>query len=130
VTEYTVRADATEPRLLTTSDVVQALADHGIVVAGDDLPAYHPLLKVTGSSFTAGSATIDVYVYPSVADRVTDEQRIQRQLLQLQSLATDGDQSFRITSARNVLLLFHVDAGQSSSAIFAAARSLASSAGW
>jgi hypothetical protein len=104
------------------------LADHGVVVVDDNLPAHHPLLGISGSSFTASSATIEVFVYASVTGRVADEQLIQRHLMQLRSLGGDGDEPLRVTSARNVLMLFHADSGGPSAAIISAARSLASGA--
>ncbi|HEX5164780.1 MAG TPA: hypothetical protein VFV93_05235 [Thermomicrobiales bacterium] len=128
VTEYAAGADTTRPSLLTSSDVVQALAEQGVEVGSESLPAHHPLLEIAGTAYTAGSATIEVYVYPSVESRVADEQLIQRQLMHLQAFEGGGDQLPRVTSARNVLLLFNADPHGSATPIFAAARALISGA--
>ena len=125
VTEYEARAGGTGPRLLTTADVSRALREHDITIGGIRT-VRHPLLSVPGTTFSAGDSSIDVYVYPTVADRVTDEQIIQRQVMSLQALAGDGDLPLRITSARNVLIIYYADSPGLAASIHAAAYSLTS----
>lgn len=125
VTEYEARADTGGPRLLTAADVTRALRDQDIIVERIRT-VRHPLLGVQGTTFSFGASSIEVYVYPTVSGRVTDEQIIQRQVMNLQALTADGDQPVRITSARNVLLTFHAESPGAAASIHAAAHSLTS----
>ncbi|MDQ3548060.1 MAG: hypothetical protein M3439_04495 [Chloroflexota bacterium] len=127
VTEYEVRAGA-GPRLLTASDVIAALVEQGVAVEDDDQLAHHPLLGIAGTTLVFGTASIDVYVFATVAARVEGEQVIQRHVMQLQSLTSERDEPFRVTSARNVLLLYHADSAVVAASIHEAARSLTSDA--
>lgn len=127
VTEYEVRADAS-PRLLTTSNLIAALDEQRISVEDDGLPAQHPLLGIAGTTILSGTASIDVYVYASVAARVADEQIIQQHVMQLQALTSASDQPLRVTSVRNLLLMYHSDSASVASSIHEAARSLTSDA--
>ncbi len=126
VTEYEVGADAAGPALLTVSDVVAALDVEDLDIAPERQPAHHPLLRIAGTTIRAGTSLIEVYVYQDVTTRVADEQVIQRYILNLQSLATDADQILRVTSARNILLLFHAETSVHVASIHAAARTLVS----
>lgn len=125
VTEYGTGVDAAGPRLLDTSDVIDALEDQDIHIASGAHPAHHPLLGIAGMTLAVNSASIEVYTYPSVTARVADEQIIQRHLMQLQALTTGEDPPLRVTSARNVLLLYHAESDELAASIHAAARSLA-----
>jgi hypothetical protein len=127
VSEHEVGAGGARHELLTTADVVVALTDSGVELGSALEPAHHPLLSVTGATLTTGAGQIEVYVYPDVASRVADEQRIQRRLAELQAFATGDESLERITSARNVLLLFAPGSNDELARIVAAARDLADS---
>jgi hypothetical protein len=126
VTEHEAGAGGAGPELLTTAEVVAALTDAGVQLGFDRQPAHHPLLSVTGTTLTTEAGQIEVYVYPDVAGRVADEQRIQRRFAEFQPFATGGESLERITSARNVLLLFDSESNDELARVHAAARILAS----
>lgn|GEM_PF-3996381 len=125
VTEHEAGANAAGQDLVTTGDVLDALNDAGVNVAPGRGPAHHPLLDVTGTTLEVETGWIQVYVYPDVSARVAAEQVIQRQLAQLQAFATGDESIFRVTSARNVLLLVEVGSNQELARVYNAARSLA-----
>lgn len=129
VTEYHAGANAAGPRLLATSDVVDALTEAGLEVVPERDRAYHPLLEVSGTTLRTESGQIEVYIYPSVAGRVADEQVIQQRLLQMQAFATEGEPFTRVTSARNVLLLLDIGSDRERSQAYSAAAQLASNGG-
>ena len=122
-TEYEARANDVGSRLWTTGDVSRALRVEGFII-DETRTVRHAFLGVQGTQFSAGLSSIDVYVYPSVPARVADEQLVQQQIMSLQALATDGDSPFRITSARNVLLMYHAESSGIAVMIQEAARSL------
>ena len=128
VTEYGTSADAAGPRLLTDIEVVAALDGVGLDIAPGRRPAHHPLLETAGTTITIGATSIEVYVYPDIVTRVTDEQVIQRHLLQLQALKAGDGLVLRVTSARNVLLLFYAESSGHLAAIHEAAHMLTSTA--
>lgn len=125
-TEYEEGADAAGPQLLTVSDVISALDEQGVVVAPERSPAQHPLLGAAGTTIWVEASSIEVYVYPDVTSRVADEQVLQRHIMQLDVLSTDGNPSLRVTSARNLLLLFYAESPDQAASIHEAARTLAS----
>jgi hypothetical protein len=124
-TEYEGAADASGPRLLTVSDLVTALDEQGVVVAPERSPAHHPLLGAAGTTIWVEASSIEVYVYPDVTSRVADEQVLQRHIMQLEAFSTDGNPSLRVTSARNLLLLFYAESSDHAASIHEAARTLA-----
>jgi hypothetical protein len=129
VTEHEVGAVAAGPRLLTVADVVTAMNECGLIVAPERSPAHHQLLERSGTTIWTGQSVIEVYVYPDVATRVTDEQVIQRLVMRSQTFMADGDPPLLVTSARNVLLLFSTASAEHAASIHQAARSLTSVAG-
>ena len=128
VTEYEAGADAAGTPLLTVSDVVSALDEQGIVVSPERSPAHHPLLGVAGTTFWVATSSIEVYSYPDITARVADEQVLQRHLMQLEAFSTDGNPGLRVTSARNLLLLFYAESPDHAASVHEAARTLASAA--
>lgn len=128
ITEHQAGANAAHS-LLTTSDVIEALENEGLVVALDSEAAFHPLISVSGASLAIGTSRVEVYVFQQVRDRVADEQILQRYVMQLQTLIESSDASFRITSARNVLFLYRTDADGVAMSIQEAARTLSNIAG-
>ena len=85
LTEREVDVSAAGPRLLTVTDILGALEARGIDPGDSDGAARHPLLKVGGYQVIADGVTIEVYIYGTVSERVTDEQILQRQRMQLQA---------------------------------------------
>ena len=67
-------------------------------------------------------------MYPDVTSRVAEEQVLQRHIMQLEAFATDGNPALRVTSARNLLLLFYAESPEHAAAVHEAARTLASAA--
>ncbi len=128
VTEYEAGADASGPRLLTVTDVVAALDGQGLDLAPERQPAHHPLLGVAGTAISIGVSSIEVYVYPNITARVAEEQVIQRHIMQLQTLMSDSGSILRVTSARNVLLLFYAESPEHAASIHEAARTLVAAA--
>ncbi len=128
VTEYQVGANAAHS-LLTTRDVIRALEAAGLAVDTENETASHPLIGVAGKTLIIGTSTIEVYVFPSVRDRVSDEQVLQRYILSIQTFNTTSESPFRITSAQNILLLIQTDTESIERSVFLAARALSSAAG-
>jgi hypothetical protein len=127
-TEYEGGADASGQRLLTVSDLVTTLDEQGVVVAPERAPAHHPMLGVAGTTIWVAASSIEVYSYPDVTARVADEQVLQRHIMQLEAFSTDGNPALRVTSARNLLLLFYAESPDHAASIHEAARTLASAA--
>ncbi|MGH9173921.1 MAG: hypothetical protein ACRD1H_06170 [Vicinamibacterales bacterium] len=127
LTEREVGVSAAGPRLLTLTDIVRSLDAHGIDPGDSGAAARHPLLKVGGYTLSADGVTIEVYFYATVAERVTNEQTLQRRLGQLQAFGLADGQIERITSVRNVLILYQTDDSGLALAVQHAARSLTDS---
>jgi hypothetical protein len=127
-TEYEGGADASEPRLLTVGDLVTTLDEQGVVIEPERSPAHHPLLGVAGTTIWVAASSIEVYSYPDVTSRVADEQVLQRHIMQLEAFSSDGNPGLRVTSARNLLLLFYVESPDHAALVYEAARTLASAA--
>jgi len=109
-TESRIGAHAGTGTIVGIDGVVRALREDGLDVAQISQPAEHPLLDVAGRALQVNGATVEVYVYPSVARRVADEQRWNERVMGLTTMleATDGAPA-RIASVNNVLLLFASD---------------------
>ena len=125
-TEYERGADASAPRLLTVSDLVTTFDEQGVVIESKRSPAHHPLLGVAGTTIWIGTSSIEVYVYPDVTSRVAEEQVLQRHIMQLDAFGTDGHPALRVTSSRNLLLLYYAESLEHATAVYEAARTLAS----
>lgn len=124
VTERAAGADSTGPRLLALSDINSALDDYGVVITDETKPTRHPLLSITGTTLTLEDASIEVFIYSSIPARVDDKQIIQRYVMQVESRLSDSGDAVRVTSARNVLLLYHADSAELAASIHSAARAL------
>ncbi|HYI15915.1 MAG TPA: hypothetical protein VEX37_11030 [Thermomicrobiales bacterium] len=111
------------------SDVVSALGAQGLDIEPERQPAHHPLLGIAGTMIRSGTTSIEVYVYPDLTSRVADQQVIQRYVMRVQSFMTDGGETLRVMSARNLLLLFQAESADHAALIYEAARTLSSVAG-
>jgi hypothetical protein len=97
-----MRIDATEPTTVSVPDVARAMRGRGLEVAETGTVVTHRVLRVAGERLQIDGVSVDVYLYPSAAERVADEQRWNDQIMGLTSTRADPP---RVTSVENVLVL-------------------------
>lgn len=102
------RAGADESRPLGVADVARGLRGRGLVVAETGRTILHPLLATPGSLLQADGVRVEVFVYPDAATRVTDEQRLVRQLHPFLRSGANAPAP-HVTSVDNLLVLVHSD---------------------
>jgi hypothetical protein len=126
VTELEARGSDASPRLLRLVDLSRELEAQGLDITGSDAPATHPLLSVAGWRVSFDDGAVEVYVYQTIPARVADEQILQQHLMRVSVFdAGEGQPGERVTSARNLLLVYHAGQPSDATVIQRAARALA-----
>jgi hypothetical protein len=126
LTEYQIaRSSPANQHLLAHDDVTTALGDQGLAVEATQRIATHPALRATGRALRVDGIIVEVYLYPTVVDRVRDEQALLEHERVLNRLRDGGPAAIHITSARNALI--RIAPGESTvfRQILAAVRALA-----
>lgn len=108
VTEYGAGADAAAPLMLAHDDIERALRGRGLDVSPTERVVTHARLGVTGRIVLVDGVEIEVYLFPSVAERVAAEPSL-ASLRAMLSNDTGAPELRRVTSARNALLHYSAD---------------------